>query len=65
MHSVSRVLWSTEEGMIHCDGTSEETLLTLTLQGEKGEQRSPGGDLVSVPRLISDLMGMEQHACMD
>lgn len=34
---------STEEGIIHCGGKSEETLLTLTLQGEKGKQRSPGG----------------------
>lgn len=48
--------------MIHCDGKSEKTLLTLTLQGQKGEQSSPGGDLVSVPKLISDLMGLELKA---
>ena len=48
--------------MIHCDGKSEKTLLTLTLPGQKGEQSRPGGDLVSVPKLISDLMGLELNS---
>lgn len=50
--------------MVHCDGKSEKTLLTLTLPGEK-KSKAVQASTCECPRLISDLMGQEQKDFVD